>query len=285
MDVKLAKTAGFCFGVKRAIETVEEQIKAANGKKIYTYGPIINNTEVVNDLKSRGVEVIERPEDIPLASGSTLILRSHGVAKSIYDIAEKNGVNLVDATCPFVKKIHRIVGEKSAEGYSIVIIGDASHPEVQGIVGWCSAGATVIGSENEAESLNFDASDGKKLCIVSQTTFNAEKFQYFVEIVNKKGYDTVVINTICSATAERQKEAADISVQVDKMLVIGDLKSSNTRKLFEICKSHCEDTYHIQTVRDLPVSDLRSDECVGITAGASTPNYLIQEVLLLCQRK
>ncbi|MGI6071898.1 MAG: 4-hydroxy-3-methylbut-2-enyl diphosphate reductase [Lachnospiraceae bacterium] len=284
MKVKLAKSAGFCFGVKRAVDAVYKEIEAADGnRRIYTYGPIIHNDYVVADLKDKGVIIIERPEDISAISSQTLIIRSHGVAESIYELAAKHDVLVCDATCPFVKKIHEIVRKRSLEGDHIVIIGDPDHPEVQGIVGWCKGPASVIKNNDEAEKFTIKADN--RLCIVSQTTFNTQKFKYFVEMFVKKGYDTYVINTICNATTERQDEAADISKQVDVMLVIGDLRSSNTQKLYEICKSNCKNTYHIQTVRDLQATDLQSGTCVGITAGASTPHYLIQEVLLLCQMK
>ena len=279
MEVKLAESAGFCFGVKRAVDKVYEQIEKADGsKKIYTYGPIIHNQEVVNDLKSKGVETIDEPEKIADISGQIMIIRSHGVARDIYERAARNNITLEDATCPFVKKIHNIVSEKGKEGYHVVIIGDASHPEVRGIVGWSEGPVTVLGCEEEVRK--FDIAKDKKICVVAQTTFNAQKFKHFVEIIRENGYDTNVINTICNATAIRQSEAADISMSVDKMIVIGDAKSSNTKKLVDICRSNCKDTYHIQTVKDLLSADLQSGKCVGITAGASTPNYLIREVLL-----
>lgn len=278
MEVILAENAGFCFGVKRAVDKVYEQIEQnADGRKIYTYGPIIHNREVVEDLRSKGVEVIEEKDQIPEIAGQILIIRSHGVAREIYDLAARYDIKIIDATCPFVKKIHNIVSEKGNEGYHVVIAGDPSHPEVQGIVGWLSGTYTVINIEEDAEDLSIGGNE--KICIVAQTTFNAQKFKHFVEIISKKGYDTNVINTICNATAIRQCEAAEISMKADKMLVIGDPRSSNTRKLYEICKSNCNDTYHIQTVKDLASADLRSGTCVGITAGASTPHYLIQEVL------
>ena len=279
MEVKLAESAGFCFGVKRAMDKVYEQIEKSDGmKKIYTYGPIIHNSEVVSELKSKGVGTINLPEEIDGINGQIMIIRSHGVAREIYEHAGMCGIQLEDATCPFVKKIHNIVSEKGRDGFHVIVIGDPGHPEVQGIVGWATGPVTVLNSEEEVRE--FTASEDEKLCIVAQTTFNAQKFKHFVEIINEKGYDTNVINTICNATAIRQSEAADISMQADKMIVIGDPQSSNTRKLVDICKSNCRDTYHIQTVKDLCLADLQSGKCVGITAGASTPNYLIQEVLL-----
>ena len=276
MEVRLAKTAGFCFGVKRAVETVYEQVKECQGENIYTYGPIIHNEEVVKDMKSKGVEVIHSEEELRELSSGVVIIRSHGVSKRIHDILDEQGLRCVDATCPFVKKIHRIVEEESKRGKHIIIIGDENHPEVQGIKGWSETEATVIKTEAEAE--NFSVPSNTEICIVSQTTFNYNKFKYLVEIISKKSYNIYVLNTICSATKERQTEAASIANEVDVMIVIGDKHSSNTQKLFEICHSACKDTYYIQTLDDLDMNQLKSVKTVGITAGASTPNNIIEEV-------
>ena len=212
----------------------------------------------------------------------TVIIRSHGVSREIQERIEARGLNLVDATCPFVKKIHKIVERESRKGAGIVIIGDAMHPEVEGIRGWCQGDVTVLQTEEEAR--NFTADSTKKLCLVSQTTFNYNKFHNLVEIISEKGYDIIVLNTICNATEERQTEARRIARESDGMIVIGGRHSSNTRKLFEICKNECENTYYIQTLDDLDVRQLHSMSCVGITAGASTPNNLIEEVLKECQK-
>ena len=265
MEVILAKSAGFCFGVKRAVDTVYEQARQSSGR-IYTYGPIIHNEEVVNDLEQKGVRVVEKPEELKNCRDGTVIIRSHGVGKGIYELLEKEGIPYVDATCPFVRKIHRIVEQHSREGYHIVIIGSGSHPEVEGIKGWSS--------RPEETTLKGK----KRVCIVSQTTFNNKKFKELVEIIQKKGYDIIVLNTICNATQERQAEAKEISRQVDAMIVVGGKNSSNTQKLFEICKKECENTCYIQTLEDLDLSKLRSINSVGITAGASTPNKIIEEV-------
>ncbi len=284
MNVVLAKSAGFCFGVKRAVDTVYEQIKEHGSERaIYTYGPIIHNMEVVNDLKKKGVYPIESPEELSKISGQVLIIRSHGVKKEIYDIAEQNSIQLVDATCPFVKKIHGIVHEASTQGHTVVIIGNEEHPEVQGIIGWVSSKAVVVRNEEEAQNLEFGKDE--LITVVSQTTFSVKKFNDIVEIIKKKGYSVSVINTICNATSTRQKEAESVSKQVDVMLVVGDRLSSNTQKLFEICKTYCTDTYYIQTIEDLDEQNLQSGISVGITAGASTPNNIIQEVFLTCQKK
>lgn len=280
MEIILAKSAGFCFGVKRAVDTVYEQI--GTGRRIVTFGPIIHNEEVVKDLEEKGVEVIETEEELKKLSDATVVIRSHGVPKRIYDIIEERGLDCVDATCPFVKKIHDIVAKQSEEGNSILIIGNATHPEVEGIRGWSKTDTFVINSLEEAEK--FALPSAENLCIVSQTTFNYKKFQDIVEIISKKGYNKTVLNTICNATEERQTEAKRIAGIVDAMIVIGGRHSSNTQKLYEICKKECDNTYYIQTINDLDVTEeLKSVGSVGITAGASTPNTIIEEVHRTCQ--
>ena len=275
MEVITAKTAGFCFGVKRAVEKVYEQVNQEK-KEIYTYGPIIHNEEVVSDLESKGVRVLESKEELEHLEHGTVIIRSHGVGREIYRLIEEKGLELVDATCPYVRKIHRIVREKSEQGIQIIIIGNDTHPEVEGIKGWCVHPAIVVADQEQAEQLVLP-NEGR-ICIVSQTTFNYNKFKNLVEIIDKKGYDIDVINTICSATEERQLEAGELADKVDAMIVIGGKSSSNTQKLFEICKANCVNTYYIQTLDDLELYSLPPVNCVGITAGASTPNYLIKEV-------
>lgn len=277
MEVILAKSAGFCFGVKRAVDTVYQQAEEKNGK-IYTYGPIIHNEEVVRDLEEKGVQVIETQEELKNCKDGTVIIRSHGVGREIYDLLKEEEIPYVDATCPFVLKIHRLVEKYSKEDYHIVIIGNNEHPEVQGIKSWSSnqEETTVISDPKEAE--NFKLKVPKKICVVSQTTFNNKKFKELVEIITEKGYDIIVLNTICNATQERQAEAREIAGSVEAMIVIGGKSSSNTQKLFEICKKECENTCYIQTLKDLDLSKLRSINSVGITAGASTPNKIIEEV-------
>ena len=272
--VKVAKSAGFCFGVKRAIDMVYEE--AAKGGKVYTLGPVIHNEQVVSDLESKGVKVVDNIESLDTGQDTTVIIRSHGVPEEIINRLKEKNIRIVDATCPFVSKIHHIVKEKYNEGYHIVVIGNAKHPEVEGVCGWCGNSADVIGSVEEAGK--YSNYKDKKLCVVSQTTFNYKKFQDIVDILVKKSYDIVVMNTICNATEERQTEAGTIARQSDAMLVIGGKHSSNTQKLFEICKRVCPDTYFIQTLDDLDLKKLQSFRSVGITAGASTPNNIIKEV-------
>ncbi len=280
MEVRLAECAGFCFGVKRAVDTVYEQVET--GKTIYTYGPIVHNEEVVKDLEQKGVKVIETKEELTAmeiqnnGADIAVIIRAHGVPKEIYDILEQKGLTCIDATCPFVKRIHRIVEKESKAGKHIIIIGNPGHPEVEGIMGWCDGPVTVLETPEEAE--RFLPKEGERICIVSQTTYNYKKFQYIVEIFQKKGYNDSVVNTICNATEERQQSAKTLAKEADVMIVIGGKHSSNTRKLYEICSRECANTYFIQTLDDLHLELPKAVRLVGITAGASTPNKLIEEV-------
>ena len=281
MSVILAESAGFCFGVQRAVDVVNNQIQEGDGF-LYTYGPIIHNEEVVKEFESHGVQVMDENRIDDYAPG-TVIIRSHGITKAVEDKLNALGHNVIDATCPFVKKIHRAVDEHSKNGEYIVIIGNPDHPEVRGIVGWINGDNYQVISDEESAT-NFSVNSNTSICIVSQTTFNHNKFQELVEIINQKGYHIIVLNTICDATNKRQVEAAEIASKVDAMLVIGSKNSSNTQKLYEICKTKCNNTYYIQTADDLKPSDLSSIESVGITAGASTPNNIIEEVQKKCQK-
>ncbi len=282
MKVRLAETAGFCFGVERAVG-MALSIAAEPGRgAVYTLGSIIHNEEVVADLERQGVLAVSLKELKNLKEG-TVILCSHGVSRSVIEevacLKDENGqkkFQVEDATCPFVKKIHRIVEEKSGQGYRILVIGDRNHPEVEGIIGWSKT--PVIVTDNEKDLQNLEIKEGEKLCVVAQTTFNYKKFQYLVEIIERKRYDIIVVNTICNATEERQAEAARLARQSDAMIVIGGKQSSNTGKLFEISKKECENTYYIQTLGDLDLNLFKSFRSVGITAGASTPNNIIKEV-------
>ena len=276
MKIIKAESAGFCFGVKRAVDTVYKCTETGTDEKIYTYGPIIHNEEVVKDMEKRGVRVIRSEEDLAALKEGTVIIRSHGVEKRVYEELEKKGIHIVDATCPFVKKIHKIVEKHSEQGDRIIIIGNPDHPEVQGIRGWAKSPVSVIRNAEEAESFSCPAD--QKICIVAQTTFNYNKFKELVEIISKKSYDIIVLNTICNATQERQVEARQIASQVDVMIVIGGRNSSNTQKLYEICRRECKETYYIQTLKDFKPEKAGSVRSVGITAGASTPNQIIEEV-------
>ncbi len=278
-EVNLAKSAGFCFGVKRAVDMVYQSVEQGDSS-VCTLGPIIHNEQVVQDLEKKGVQVISSPKDAD--KDSTVVIRSHGINKKEENELKSTGCQIIDATCPFVKKIHNTVHKYSMEGRKIVVVGDPKHPEVQGIVGWSVNGATVIESLDEAEKLSFEQEE--KLCIVAQTTYNYKKFEDLVVIIRKKGYDIIAVNTICNATEVRQKEASELASCSDAMIVIGGRNSSNSQKLYEICKNLCASTFFIQTVEDLSLEKLSSFQSLGITAGASTPNTIIQEVLLACRK-
>lgn len=281
MEITVAKSAGFCFGVQRAVDSVYKELEENSGK-IYNFGPIIHNEQVVEDLNKKGIEVIDTVEQLKEIKEGTVVIRSHGVAKEIYDILEQQKLKMVDATCPFVKKIHNIVLDESNNGKTIIIIGNDNHPEVEGIKGWVNGEVIVINKEEQIEKLSLP--EQTKACIVSQTTFNHNKFKYLVEIIRKKGYDITVVNTICNATHVRQVEAQKISSKVDGMIVIGGKNSSNTQKLYDICRNECENTFYVQTVKDLNLHELKSLKSIGITAGASTPKNIIEEVRTECQK-
>ncbi|MDD2355789.1 MAG: 4-hydroxy-3-methylbut-2-enyl diphosphate reductase [Lachnospiraceae bacterium] len=282
MEIITAKTAGFCFGVQKAVDLVYELVDKAGSEgsgvigPIYTYGPIIHNETVVEDLERKGVKVINTPEEIDRIKSGTIVIRSHGVSKELAERAASCGAVCQDATCPFVQRIHRIVEEESDGGAQIIIIGNAGHPEVVGIMGWSSTPAVVIENEEEAESYSGDPE--KPVCIVSQTTFNVIKFNELVAILKSRLYNVNVVNTICNATRERQEEARSIASDADVMIVIGGKTSSNSAKLYEICGKECANTFFIQTVDDLHLNLSGKEKVIGITAGASTPKNIIEEV-------
>lgn len=281
MKVELAKSAGFCFGVEKAVNTVYEEAKKEN-EIVYTLGPIIHNEEVVKDMKKRGVEAVKM-DDLALLPKGTVIIRSHGVSREVYNFVKQSGHRVVDATCPFVKKIHAIVSVQSGKGKTVVIIGNPNHPEVMGIKGWGDENTYAV--ENVEQFINLDLKKDEEIIIVAQTTFNHKKFQEIIDKISLLGYDVRCFNTICNATQERQAEAKKIASNVDAMIVIGDKKSSNTGKLVEICQEECKNTVFIQTLEDLNYDALLSVDSVGITAGASTPKHIIEEVQNIVRSK
>ena len=281
MKVELAKSAGFCFGVEKAVNTVYEEAKK-NDEIVYTLGPIIHNEEVVKDMKRRGVEAVNI-EDLNSLPKGTVIIRSHGVSKDVYNFVKHSGHRVVDATCPFVKKIHAIVSVQSGKKKTVVIIGNPKHPEVIGIRGWGDENTYAV--ENIEQFINLNLKKDEEIVIVAQTTFNHKKFQEIIDKISLLGYDVRCFNTICNATQERQAEAKNIASNVDAMIVIGDKKSSNTSKLVEICQEECKNTVFIQTLEDLDYDALLSVDSVGITAGASTPKHIIEEVQNIVRSK
>ena len=272
-NIRVAESAGFCFGVKRAIEMAYEAIGVE--PKIYSYGQLIHNKTVTDDLASKGLEIVENLDGL---TEGTLLIRSHGVGKALYDEAEAKGLKILDGTCPFVKKIHNIVHDKLAEGMGIIIVGDGTHPEVIGINGWCENAAVILEDEEAAKTKEIP--EKEKYAVVVQTTFRQAKLDKILEILQDRGVNMEVHNTICSATEKRQTEAEELSKTVDKMIVIGGKNSSNTQKLVEICAKNCGNTVHIETICDLVLNNFGKDDKIGITAGASTPPAIIKEVVV-----
>ncbi len=269
MQITVVQSAGFCFGVQKAVSGVYDMLQA--NEKIAILGELIHNPIVNADLKARGVQTIDQIAECP--KDAKLVIRTHGVAEETVLAAQFVGVSVEDLTCPFVKKIHKIVSEQSKTGRNILIIGDKSHPEVCGIVGWCCTEPSVIASEDEAEDYR-----GKSVSVVCQTTFNKSNYEKIVTILKKNCQDIVFFDTICNATQVRQEEAAKISAESDVMFVIGGRTSSNTRKLYEICAQNCKDTYLIENFEDIPQDINYKNKKIGITAGASTPSGSIEEV-------
>lgn len=275
-NVVVAEKSGFCFGVKRAVDKAISISKEYNDKKrIYTFGPLIHNNDVVELLKKKKVFPIEEEDIDKLEAGDIVIIRSHGVSPEIYDMLNEKKVEIIDATCPFVSNIHRIVKDYYDSGYGIIIIGDKNHPEVIGTNGWCNNKALISKDGSTLENIP------SKVCVVSQTTEKTDDWDKAVDIIIRNSKEIAVFNTICSATEIRQKNARNLSKKVDAMLVIGGKNSSNTTKLFEICKKYCQNTVHIENSNEIPDDIISSGSIkkVGITAGASTPDWIIEEAI------
>ncbi len=268
-----AANSGFCFGVKQAIEKTEEQVKNnPDNKKIYTWGPLIHNKRVTDDLEAKGVSILDDFDKI--STDDILIVRSHGEGRKFWESAKERGLNVVDSTCPFVNKIQNLVSEASKEDYKIVIVGDENHPEVKGIKGWCETEAIVVNSPQQAEQIEDD-----NLFIVCQTTIKKELLDSIIEVLNQKEKRVVVKNTICNATTERQKNCKALASECDAMVIVGGKNSSNTQKLYEISKKVCDRTYFIEKKEDLPLRQLEKCNKIGVAAGASTPECVIKEVI------
>nr|WP_317333989.1 4-hydroxy-3-methylbut-2-enyl diphosphate reductase [uncultured Romboutsia sp.] len=272
MKVKIAKEAGFCFGVKRAMKMAWDELEI--NSDIYALGPLIHNKQAVQRYEEKGLVTVDTINDIP--NNKNVVIRSHGVSKDTYDKANSNNLNIIDTTCPFVKKIHNIVKEFYEKGYKIIIIGDKNHPEVIGINGWCENSALIVKSIDDVNSLSLD--NNSKYCVVSQTTLNLELYNKIVNTLSKKLDNITFKNTICSATKTRQQAAKELSVDVDCMIVIGGKHSSNTQKLVNICKEQVP-TFAIETKEDLDIDKLNTFNVIGVTAGASTPDWIIEDVI------
>lgn len=276
VEIIRAEHSGFCFGVKQAIEKTEQQIRLKREHKlngnIYTCGQLIHNQSVTDNLKKQGVGVIY---DLAEAGeGDVIIVRSHGESQVFFERAEKEKLTIVNATCPFVERIHQLVYEADQAGKVIVIVGDREHPEVKGINGWCRNQALIIGNRKEAEAV-----DAEKVFLVCQTTIKRELLSEIVEAFSEKGICAEIHNTICNATRERQEACESLSKTVDAMVIVGGRNSSNTRKLYEISKKNCKNSYFIENIRDLPLKELQKCNRIGVAAGASTPECVIKEVI------
>lgn len=271
MEIYIADHAGFCFGVERAVSLVEDTSKKYNG--VYTLGPIIHNPQIVSKFAENGVGVCNSPEDVD--NNNTVVIRSHGVPKDTYGRLGEREVNVVDATCPFVKKAQNKANRLGSDGYVVAVYGEKNHPEVKSIVSFIDSEYVVVSNVEEAKKLPYR----KRYALVAQTTQNSESFDKIAEILKTRCDELTISNTICNATSLRQAAAIDLAKKVDIMIVIGGKNSGNTTRLYEICREICPKTYHIETKDELNKEIFEDSRKVGITAGASTPGYLVEEVI------
>ncbi len=267
MKIKIAENAGFCYGVMRAIKMADDAIKKY--KKIYSLGPIIHNPQVVEMYEKHGLKVVESFDDID----APILIRSHGVPPETYNNIKQKGLEYIDATCPFVKEAQDYAKELYLQGYTVVIFGDKNHPEVKAHLGYADYKAYIINSIEGAKKITAN-----KIGIISQTTQSAERFAIVVGELSKNTKELKVFNTICDATEKRQKSAMHLAKISDVIIVIGGKNSANTRKLYEICKQHCKNSYHIETESEIKAQWFKNMGTIGITAGASTPSYMIERV-------
>lgn len=285
-EIIVAENAGFCFGVDRAVKIVYNIL--SEGKKVVTYGEIIHNRDVTCELAEKGVKIAETLEDLSALTDETVVVRSHGAGKEVFEFLDKKGINYLDGTCPFVKRIHNIVKEKSSQGYEIIILGDENHPEVRGIVSYCNNMAKICADDTELYEIlkkNY-TNTKKKVAIVAQTTYNISIWEKCTRMAAEVCPEAEVMSTVCSATDQRQRKAAELSERSDLMIVVGGKHSSNTVKLAEICSKHCKACVHTENaggldfrqIKDLAENNGGEKFIVGVTAGASTPAHIIKEV-------
>ncbi len=277
MKITLAKTAGFCFGVNAAVKTVYDLLE--QNKKVCTLGPIIHNPQLVSDLESKGVRIVDGPHEVE--NGEILVIRSHGVEKSVLDLCDSLNIEYVNATCPFVGKIHKIVSEYSCSGYITVIAGDKEHQEVKGIIGHIKGEHYVVADTEELDNLlkNNPTFKDKNVILVSQTTFNAKIWKKVQKNLKKVCTNAKIFDTMCNATSLRQEEAHTLSLSSDAVIVIGGRHSSNTAKLYDVCNQNCNKTFLIETADEIPLELLKDCSHIGVVAGASTPACIIKEAI------
>jgi 4-hydroxy-3-methylbut-2-enyl diphosphate reductase len=273
VEIIRAEYFGTCFGVERALDLTKKTLETKC--KVFCLGELIHNNDVISDFKEKGLEIIE---DTTQINSGDLILRSHGVGKYVYDYCSINNINIIDATCPKVRNIHKIVSEYCMKKYHIIIFGDKSHPEIIGIEGWCENKVSIY-SDLEDFKTNHKKTI-EKSCVVFQTTYNINKYteikEYFNNIINN---DIIIKNTICNATEKRQEACKELAQKCDAVIVIGGKQSSNTKKLYEISKELCEKTFWIENSKEIPYNLIKNSKQLGITAGASTPLWIVEEVI------
>ena len=283
MEILVGKTAGFCFGVRRAVEGSFEQVNSKTNEKVYCLGELVHNKQVIKKIEDHGIELIEDINEVK-EHNSQMIIRAHGIKKEIHNIAKEKGIKIIDYTCPFVLKIHDIANEFKEKGYYIFVVGSKIHPETQGTVSYCGDKYYVIETEDDIKEgiEKLQKSNIKNLLIIVQTTFSEKKFEVIenkIKEILSNSINVVVKNTICAATSQRQKETDNISKIVDAMIIIGGKNSSNTKKLYEVAKRNCSNTFLIETKNDLNIDEIKNFKRVGIMAGASTPQDSIDEVI------
>jgi len=277
MKIEVSKYNGFCGGVKIAVDKAFKTLESE--KKLYSYGEIIHNKAVVDKLKSKGLVIVDH---VPENNDAKLLIRAHGVGKQVVEELNKNNIEVIDATCVKVKKIHKIVEEFKNNDYNIIITGDENHPEVKGIIGWCNNEALVIDSVEGLINLNINLSE--KYCLVSQTTFNTKTFIEITDAINKNNYTNIIIqNTICDATKKRQEACLKLASRCDVMIIIGGNNSSNTKKLYELSKNICPNTFLIESYKEIPYKYIDKKTIVGVSAGASAPDWIIEEVIKMLE--
>ena len=274
MAIEKSKYTGFCSGVRYAVDKAFEILDSEN--KLYCYGEIIHNKDVVDCLMEKGLVVVDV---CPETCDAKLLIRSHGVGRRVLEEIRRKNIDIIDATCVKVKKIHKIVEEYSNKGYNIIIVGDKNHPEVIGTLGWCSdEAALIVESLDELKKAGINRQ--KKYCLVVQTTFSTDILQEMLEYLLGEGYDNIIINnTICDATRKRQEACKELALVSDVMLIVGGKNSSNTKKLYELSKQYCKKTFYIENYKEIPYKYIDKNTKVGVSAGASTPDWIIEEVI------
>lgn len=283
MEIIVGKTAGFCYGVKRAVDGSIEQIENNKKENIYCLGELVHNKQVVENLEEQGIKFIENIDEIK-EENAKVIIRAHGVPKDVYNQAKQNNIEVIDYTCPNVIKIHKIAQDYEKQGYYIFLTGTQNHPEIIGITSYCGENYTIITNEEDTEKAieNLKKSNIKKLLLISQTTYSTKKFQIIKDIIQDKvpnDVEIIIKNTICLATETRQKETKELSSQVDAMIIVGGKNSSNTKKLYEVALENCKNTICIETKEEINKKQYEGVNTIGIMAGASTPQKSIDEVI------